>query len=180
MTQSTVYSQTSPAFSSHPCGIAKWPLNTAGSLFDRCTGLTNLMQLNLSTMSTSGTEASGRCKEVAIVERFWIRVNVWIFCLPGQKQLAVVERWLLTCREVAVSRGSNCSFSRKYRRWLSEISTTFQVDLKVFLPLLGWKKGSKRSPNAMHTDVSIVSGADLGGGCRRCAPPPPLRWPAAF
>ena len=140
MTQSTAYSQTSPAFRSHPCGIAKWPLNTTGSLFDRCTGLTNLMQLNLSTMSTSGTETSGHCKEVAIVERFWIRVNVWIFCLPGQKKLAVVERWPLTCREVAVSRGSNCSFSRKYRRWLSEISTTCQVDLKVFLPLLVLKE----------------------------------------
>ena len=39
------------------------------------------IQLILSTMATLGIEESGR-KEMAVVEWFQIRVNVWIFCLP--------------------------------------------------------------------------------------------------
>ena len=35
------------------------------------------------------TEESGRWKEVET------RVNVWIFCPPGRKKVAVVERWPL-------------------------------------------------------------------------------------
>ena len=42
-----------------------------------------------------GTEESGRCKEVAVVERFYTRVNVWIFCQLGRKKVAIAERWLL-------------------------------------------------------------------------------------
>ena len=34
-------------------------------------------------------------KKVAAVERLKTRVNVWIFCLPGQKKVAVVEKWPL-------------------------------------------------------------------------------------
>ena len=44
------------------------------------------IQLNLSTVATLGTEETGHCKEVAVVERFWTRINVWIFCLLGQKK----------------------------------------------------------------------------------------------
>ena len=88
MTQSTEYSQTSPAFSSHPCGIAKWPLNTAGSLFDTCTGLTNLIQLNLSTMSTLGTEESGQYREVLN------KSQCMDFLSARTKKVTVVERWL--------------------------------------------------------------------------------------
>ena len=51
------------------------------------------VQLNLSTMATVGTEESGRCKEVAVLERFQTRVDAWIFCLPGRKKVAVVKRW---------------------------------------------------------------------------------------
>ena len=46
-----------------------------------------------------GVEESGRCKEVAVVERFQTRVNVLIFCPPGRKKGG-------HCREVAISRGS--------------------------------------------------------------------------
>ena len=38
------------------------------------------IQLNLFTTGTLGTET---------------RVNVWIFCPPGRKKVAVVERWPL-------------------------------------------------------------------------------------
>ena len=51
------------------------------------------VQLNLSTMATVGTEESGRCKEVAVLERFQTRVDVWIFCPLGRKKVAVVKRW---------------------------------------------------------------------------------------
>ena len=52
-------------------------------------------------MATLGTEEIGRCKvkEVAVLGEVLTRVNVWIFCLPGQKKSG-------SCREVAISRGS--------------------------------------------------------------------------
>ena len=36
-----------------------------------------------------GSEESGHCKEVVVVERFQPRVNVWIFCPLGRKKVAV-------------------------------------------------------------------------------------------
>ena len=51
------------------------------------------VQLNLSAMATVGTEESGRCKEVAVLERFQTRVDAWIFCPLGRKKVAVVKRW---------------------------------------------------------------------------------------
>ena len=37
------------------------------------------------------------------------------------------------------------------------------------------------SGEALGTPPRLTAGADLGGGCRGCAPtPPPLRWPAVF
>ena len=46
------------------------------------------VQFNLSTMATVGTEESGHCKEVAVLERFQTRVDVWIFCPLGQNKVA--------------------------------------------------------------------------------------------
>ena len=46
-------------------------------------------------MTTLGTEESGHCQEVAVVERLFTRVNVWTV---RQK------KWLL-CREVAITEG---------------------------------------------------------------------------
>ena len=51
------------------------------------------VQLNLSTMATVGTEESGRCKEVAVLERFQTRVDVWIFVLWDETKWLVVKRW---------------------------------------------------------------------------------------
>ena len=68
-----------------------------------------IIQLNLSTTATFGAEESGHCKEVAIVDRFWTRVHVWILCLLGQKSGL--------CREVAVCRGSTLS-PRTFKRHL--------------------------------------------------------------
>ena len=48
------------------------------------------MQLNLSSMATVGTEESGHCREMAILERFK-RVNVWTI----RKKVTVVGRWPL-------------------------------------------------------------------------------------
>jgi len=47
--------------------------------------------LNLSTMATLGTEESGHCKVVAVVESFLTRVNVRM----GTKKVTVAERWRL-------------------------------------------------------------------------------------
>ena len=58
----------------------------------------NEILLNLSTTATLGTEESGHRKEVAVVERFLTRVNVWIFCPWGQYKTG-------HCREVASSGG---------------------------------------------------------------------------
>ena len=56
------------------------------------------MQLNLSSMATVGTEESGHCREMAILERFK-RVNVWTirkksdFC----GEVAIEEKWPSVC-----------------------------------------------------------------------------------
>ena len=55
--------------------------------------LTLLIQLNLSTMATLGTEKSGHCREVAVVESLkqsecmdyqqkkWLLVEVWLYII---------------------------------------------------------------------------------------------------
>jgi len=50
-------------------------------------------------MVTLGTEESGHCKEVSVVERFLTRINVWPFLSTRTKKSG-------RCREVAISRGS--------------------------------------------------------------------------
>ena len=52
------------------------------------------MQLNLSTTTTLGTEESGRCKKVAVVERF---KQESMYGMPAKKSVR--------CRDVAVSTG---------------------------------------------------------------------------
>ena len=47
-----------------------------------------VLQLNLSTTAALGTEESGRCKEVAIVNRLK-------HGLSAKKKMAVVKRWPL-------------------------------------------------------------------------------------
>ena len=51
----------------------------------------SLLQLNLSTTATLGTETSGHCGEVAVVER---SKQEWMYGLSA-KIMAIVERWPL-------------------------------------------------------------------------------------
>ena len=47
-------------------------------------------------MATLGTEESGRCKEVAVVERFFKNNSQCMDLLSaGTKKVAIVERWPL-------------------------------------------------------------------------------------
>ena len=56
-------------------------------------------KLDLSKTATQGTEESGHCKEVAVVERFQTRANLRIFC-PSEQKISG------RCRKVAISEGS--------------------------------------------------------------------------
>ena len=50
-------------------------------------------------------------------------------------------------------------------------------DADVMMAVQGNQDQSMRILKSVNC---CIAGADLGGGCRGCAPPPPLRWPAFF
>ena len=62
------------------------------------------IQLNLSKAATLGTEESGHCKEVVVVERFQTSRMYGFFVRRDQK--------IGHCREVTVSRGSTVLFKK--------------------------------------------------------------------
>ena len=51
------------------------------------------VQFNLSTMATVGTEESGHCKEVAVLERFKQESMYGFFVLWDETKWLVVKRW---------------------------------------------------------------------------------------
>ena len=63
-------------------------------------------------MSTLGTEEGDHCREVLNKSQCMDFLSAGTKKSGCCREVAVVERWLLTCREVAVSR-FYCSFSRK-------------------------------------------------------------------
>ena len=46
-----------------------------------------IQQLNLSTMATLGTDESGHCREVAVVERFKQKSGFYLGCVRGRSFL---------------------------------------------------------------------------------------------
>ena len=67
-------------------------------------------------------------------------------------------------------------FCHVYLRFIPKYMTIF-LQTRIYMR-------TKKSPytcvtNNMYVESQKVAGADPGGGCRGCAPPPPLGWPAA-
>ena len=55
-----------------------------------------LLQLNLSTMATLGTEESGRCKEVAIIVRVNGKYEIEKYiCIKNKSLQKLMDKWTL-------------------------------------------------------------------------------------
>ena len=111
---------------------------------------------------------------VLLPTKFIIRFRRLCYCGKQQEPLNLVTQVASTCR------------TEKYFR-LEALLACIRGRLGFkYISLPVWRQGTDCDNNKgreiyfRRIHQFIMAGADLGGGCRGCAPPSPPRWPAVF
>ena len=113
----------------------------------------------------------------------WITLSTRYTSIHGITQLVslILICWIVIYLADTVIQCLN-NWGLVFKAFLYSIHLT-NIQLTIFLipwACIGSKMINSHEAHSANLAYNHLSGADLGGRCRRCAPPPPPRWPAVF